>query len=107
MLNLSHKKPEAYKSAQLLCKEIYNLTNLLPLEEKFNLISQLKRASVSVCSNIAEGCARKSLLERKRYFEISRVSVVEIDTQIELALMLNFIHPNQILNVKAPILSNY
>jgi len=79
-----------------LVKEIYNLTKTFPKEEQFVLVSQLRRAVISVCSNIAEGSARKSKLERKRFYEISRSSLVEIDTQFEISLMLNYIKPNQI-----------
>ena len=91
MLDLSHKKLEVYQLSLKLIKEIYTITTLFPLEEKFVLSSQLKRASISVSSNIAEGAARISNLEKKRFFEIARSSAVEIDTQLEIAIMLNYI----------------
>ncbi len=107
MLNLSHKNLEAYKSSKLLCKEVYLITNQFPSDEKFNLVSQLKRASVSVCSNIAEGSSRKSLVERKRFYEISRGSIVEIDTQIELAIMLNLITEKQLGVLKPHVIYTF
>jgi len=71
MLALSHKKLGVYLLSLKLVKEIYKVTGLFPQEEKFGLISQLRRAAVSVCSNIAEGAARRSKLEKKRFYEIS------------------------------------
>ena len=91
MLALSHKKLDVYLLSLKLVKEIYKVTGLFPQEEKFGLISQLRRAAVSVCSNIAEGAARRSKLEKKRFYEISRSSAVEIDTQFEIAILLEYV----------------
>jgi len=60
------------------------------------LVTQLRRAAISVCSNIAEGAARRSKLEKKRFYEVSRSSVVEIDTQTEIALTLERVSKDQI-----------
>ena len=54
----------------------------------------MRRASVSVSSNLAEGCSRKSSKEKKRFFEISRSSLVELDTQIEISKQLNYLDKN-------------
>lgn len=96
MLNLSHKNLTVYKYALELTKEIYNLTRQLPKEEMFGLSSQLKRAAVSVCSNLAEGAGRISKAEKKRFYEISRSSMVEIDTQISICLMVSYLDKSQI-----------
>jgi four helix bundle protein len=61
-----------------------------PKEELYGLISQIRRAAISVASNIAEGAARSSAVERKRFFEIARSSIVEIDTQIEISINLKY-----------------
>ena len=53
-----------------------------------------------MCSNLAEGAARKSAKEKKRFYEISRSSLVEIDTQIEISLSLNYIKQEQISKLK-------
>lgn len=63
---------------------------LLPAEEKFNMVSQISRAALPVKLNLAEGSTRKSEAERKRYYEIARGSVVEIDAAIETALDLGY-----------------
>ena len=96
MLKLNHKKLTVWIKSAELVKEIYELTESLPPDEKFGLVSQLRRASISVISNFSEGASRKSLTERKRFFEISRSSLVEIDTQIEICLRLEFITNNEI-----------
>jgi four helix bundle protein len=81
-------------------KEIYSLTRLYPKEEQFTLVTQLRRASISVCSNLAEGAARKSSKEKKRFYEISRASVVEIDTQIEISLVLGYVQKEQVTEIE-------
>jgi len=91
MLELSHKKLDVYKISIELIKEVYKLTKIYPKEELFALVSQLRRAAVSVTSNIAEGAARKSDKEKKRFYEVARSSLVEVDTQIEISVTLNFL----------------
>ena len=100
MLKLSHKNLEVYKFSLLLAKEIYEATKLFPKEEQFTLVSQLRRAAVSVSSNLAEGASRTSSAEKKRFFEISRGSVSEIDTQLEIALTLGYLKKEQISNLE-------
>ena len=100
MLNLSHKQLNVYKIVLLVVKEIYNITKTFPKEEQYVLVTQLRRAAVSVCSNLAEGAARRSAKEKRRFYEISRSSLVEIDTQIEISLILNYLKPEQIIELK-------
>jgi four helix bundle protein len=96
MLNLNHKKLTVWKRSIELVKEIYLITKRFPKEEKYVLVSQLRRAAISVPSNISEGSARKSKAERERFFEIARSSLVEIDTQIEISMDLEYINENDI-----------
>ncbi len=96
MIDLNHKKLTVYQFSLDLVKEIYSLTENFPTSENFGLISQLRRASVSVPSNVAEGAARSSDAERKRFLQIARSSLVEIDTQIEIALKLGYLEINDI-----------
>jgi four helix bundle protein len=70
---------------------VYRLTSTLPSEEKFGLASQMRRAAVSVPSNIAEGAARTSLNEFKQFLSIARGSLSELDTQLDLCQQLELI----------------
>jgi len=101
MLNLSHKKLDVYIIAMKLVKEVYRITKGFPADERFVLTSQLRRAAVSVCSNIAEGSSRKTKPEKRRFFEVSRSSVVEIDTQIEIALVIEYIQKNDVAELES------
>lgn len=100
MLKLNHKKLTVWKKSIELVNEAYKLTNKLPSEEKFGLVSQIRRASVSISSNISEGASRKSNIERSRFYEIARSSLVEVDTQIEICLTLNFLNESDIQKLK-------
>ena len=101
MLQLSHKNLEVYKIALQLVKEVYAITKTFPKEEQYVLVSQLRRAVISICSNIAEGAARKTKPDRRRFYEISRSSLVEVDTQMEAALILNYITKEHIKNIES------
>ena len=96
MIKLNHKKLNVYNSSIDLVSEVYSLTEKFPASENFGLVSQLRRASVSIPSNIAEGSARSSDAERKRFLQIARSSLVEVDTQIEIALKLNYLKESDI-----------
>jgi len=91
----NHKDLKVYTSSMLLAKEIYKLTVDFPTEEKYGLISQLRRAAVSVPSNIAEGSARKNTKELIQFLYHSLGSAVEIETQLELSLSLELITNNE------------
>ena len=91
MLNLNHKKLRAWQLAILLYKEILLLVRKLPKEEQFNLISQIRRAALSISNNIAEGAARKSTAEWKRFYEIARSSDVEVDNCFEVIISANYL----------------
>ena len=69
---------------------MYKISKLLPADERFGMTSQLRRAALSVHLNLAEGASRKSLAERKRYYEISRGSVIEIDAILDIAEELEY-----------------
>lgn len=86
-----YKNLEVWKESRKLVSLIYSIVKLFPEDEKYGLTSQLKRASISVPSNIAEGIARKHNNETKQFFYIAKGSIYEIETQIYLALDLGFI----------------
>jgi len=103
MLTLSHKTLEVYSISFNVLKEIYLITKEFPAEEKFSLISQLRRSAISVCSNIAEGASRISKNEKKRFYEIARSSLVEMDTQLEISYSLAFCNPENLKSLEKNI----
>ncbi len=90
-LKLNHQKLDVYFSSRLFVVECYKLTKLLPADEKFGMITQIRRAALSVHLNLAEGASRKSEIERKRYFEIARGSMIEIDAALDIANDLGYL----------------
>lgn len=90
MLQLRHKQLDVWKKGIEFVSNIYKMTESYPKAETYGLTSQIRRAAVSVASNIAEGAARRSGIERKRFFEVARSSLVEIDTQLEISINLSY-----------------
>jgi len=89
-LQLAHTKLDIFQASRLLCLECYKVTKNFPSDEKFAMIQQIRRAALSVHLNIAEGSSRKSAAERKRFYEIARGSVIEIDPALDIACELNY-----------------
>jgi len=87
----SHKDLKIWKKAIDLVVRTYLITANFPHEEKFGLVSQLRRASVSVASNIAEGAGRKSTKEYINFLYISISSLAELETQYIIANKLNYL----------------
>jgi four helix bundle protein len=87
-----HKKLDVWKLSMGLARTIYRLTANYPREEKFGLVSQMRRAAVSVPSNIAEGAARDSTNEFRNFLSIARSSLSELDTQLDLSRDLAFVN---------------
>lgn len=85
------KELEVWKSSRIFCKSIYEVTAGFPDYEKFGLISQLRPASTSIASNIAEGASRRSNKDFYRFLEIAIGSVYQIETQLLIATDLSFI----------------
>lgn len=78
-----------HKSIELV-KEIYFLTEKLPSKEKYVLSDQMRRAAISIPSNVAEGNGRSSKVEYKRFVEIARGSQYELQTQLYICVELNY-----------------
>jgi four helix bundle protein len=81
----THRNLDVWSKSVDLCVQVYRLTQALPSEERFGLSSQLRRAAVSVASNIAEGAARGTSRDFLRFLRIARGSLVELETQMEIA----------------------
>ena len=87
----THKDLDVWKEAMSLVKEIYSLTTNFPKEETYGLASQMRRAAVSIPSNIAEGAARNSGKEFIQFLYVSLGSLAELETQLLLSRELGFL----------------
>jgi four helix bundle protein len=91
----SYRDLVAWKKAMRLVLEVYRATQVFPKDELYGLTSQLRRAAVSVPSNIAEGQARYSRREFQHFLNNARGSLAEVETQILLARELAYLAPDQ------------
>lgn len=96
----SYRNLVAYQRAKVLVIEVYKLLKLFPKEENYALCDQLRRAVISIPSNIAEGMGRVSIKEQIHFIEIAFGSLSEVMCQMELAKDLNYITANQIMEVE-------
>jgi four helix bundle protein len=85
-----HHKLEAWKTARELVRNVYLLTRTFPREEMFGLVAQMRRAAVSIPSNIAEGAARAGDREFAQFLNIARGSLSELETQLFIAADLGY-----------------
>ena len=92
-----HLKLRAFELADELAVLTYRVTRSLPKEENFGLVSQMRRAAISVPSNIVEGCARESQSEYHRFLEIAFGSLRELHYQFGLATRLGYIKEPEII----------
>jgi len=104
-LKLAHTQLEITKCSKSITLSSYQITSNFPPSEKFGITQQIRRAALSVHLNIAEGCSRRSLVERKRFFEISRGSLIEVDTAFEIAIELNYVSLDEMKTVGEHIVS--
>ena len=88
---MDHKDLEAWKKSMDLVVRVYQMTKLFPDSEKFGLTSQMRRAVVSIPSNIAEGAARRGNKELIQFLYIAIGSLSELETQYLIAIRLEFI----------------
>jgi len=88
---ISYTELDVWLEARKLVKIVYTICKKFPSEEMYGLTSQIKRCSVSVPSNIAEGCGRQSSKETIHFLHISRGSLFELETQLYLASDLEFL----------------
>ena len=86
-----------WKESMQIVKDVYKLSKLLPDNEKYGIVGQIQRAAVSIPSNIAEGCSRKSSVEFARFLEISLGSAFELETQLIIINELQLITQDVII----------
>ncbi len=96
----AHQKLKAWQVAMRLVEDIYRLTGGFPPIERYGLATQMQRAAVSVPSNLAEGAARSSSREFRRYLLMARGSLAELETQLQLSDRLGYCqNRTEIMNV--------
>ncbi|MBP7760603.1 four helix bundle protein [Candidatus Saccharibacteria bacterium] len=87
----SFRDLKTWQEAQDLAVEIYKLSATFPESEKFGLTNQMRRAGVSVGSNIAEGFSRQTAKEKSQYYYIAKGSLTEVESQIDLAMRVGYL----------------
>ena len=92
----THERLDVWQRSVDFATEIYRVTNTFPAEERFALTNQLRRAAVSVSSNIAEGNARMSSRDKMRFLEIAYGSLMEVVSQLEIAGRLGYVVPSSL-----------
>ena len=100
MKTYSFEKQEVWILSKKLTLFIYSSTKLFPQDERFGLISQMRRAVISVCSNFAEGNAKKSGKEKARYTEISYCSLMELLNQAIISHELNYLDDKAMMKIR-------
>lgn len=97
------EKLEVWKKSKELVKQVYKLTRSFPDEEKFGLISQIRRSAVSVVANIAEGSGRKSSKDQARFTTTSYSSLIELLNHLIISFEIEFIDESSYLNCRRRI----
>jgi four helix bundle protein len=91
----SYRDLEVWQKSMSLAKEVYQVTSSFPTDEKFGLTNQMRRAAVSIPSNLAEGHARSGTQEFKHFISMAIGSVAELETQILLSAELGYLNENR------------
>lgn len=99
----SYREFDVWIETRKLVKQVYVITNNFPKEELYGITNQIRRCSISIPSNIAEGCGRQTPKETIRFLYISRGSVYELETQLLLSNDLNFLPEEKLNNILSQI----
>jgi four helix bundle protein len=92
----SYRDLDVWQVAMAIVIEVYHVTRAFPVEERFGLIAQLRRAAVAIPSTIAEGRNRLGAGEFRRFVSIARGSVAEVETQLAVAVALGFVAASEV-----------
>ena len=93
MNKYSYKNLNVYQDAKSLVVDVYKLLKLFPAEEKYALCDQIRRAVISITSNIAEGMNRMSDKEKAHFIGVAYASMMEVDSQLEVSVELGYLTP--------------
>lgn len=95
MNEYSYQTLNVYKDAKALVVEVYKLLKQYPAEERYALCDQIRRAAISITSNIAEGMSRYSDKEKVHFLEIAYASMMEVESQLDISVDLEYISKEQ------------
>ena len=95
MNEYSYQTLNVYKDAKALVVEVYRLLKTYPVEERYALCDQIRRAAISITSNIAEGISRYSDKEKAHFLEIAYGSLMEVESQLDISVDLAYISQTQ------------
>lgn len=98
---MEYKELDVRKFSRKLVNSVYELTKSFPKEELYGLTNQIRRCAISIPSNIAEGCGRRTSKDTIQFLYISRGSLYELETQLFLAFDQNFINENHLNEIIA------
>ena len=101
MTDFFYKKLEAYELAKEFTIYVYSLLKGYPAYEQYAICDQLRRAAVSIPSNIAEGMGRMSIKERIHFLEISYASIMEVTCQLDISYSLGYISETELVNAES------
>lgn len=99
-----HEKLEVWQLAKALAGRVYLLTVSFPKDERFGLVDQMRRAGVSVMSNLAEGCGRTSARDQAHFSQLAFGSLLELDAQHQLSLDLGFLRTDDYQDIRNSVL---
>ncbi|TMU54859.1 four helix bundle protein [Flagellimonas algicola] len=103
MKTYSFEKLTVWNKSVDLSKKVYCVTSSFPEEEKYGLVSQMRRCSISISSNISEGSARKSPKDKARFTEVSYSSAMELLNQTIISNRLNFLTEEDYTSIRIEI----
>lgn len=99
MNEYSYQTLNVYKDAKALVVDVYKLLKQYPAEERYALCDQIRRATISITSNIAEGMSRYSDKEKVHFLEIAYASMMEVESQLDISVDLEYITKEQFVAI--------
>lgn len=103
MNEYSYQTLNVYKDAKALVVDVYKLLKQYPAEERYALCDQIRRAAISITSNIAEGMSRYSDKEKVHFLEIAYASMMEVESQLDISVDLEYITKEQFATIAGSI----
>ncbi len=103
MYTFAFENLTVWQNTRKLVKDIYKITRLFPEDEKFGLVSQMRRAIISVSSNLAEGSSRNTKKDQANFYTMAYSSLMEVLSQVILSWDLEFITEKQYIELRNPL----